>query len=34
MQRRAELIGADFSVQASPGGGAYIRCIVPLVNHE
>ena len=34
MQRRAELIEADFSVQASPGGGTYIRCIVPVVNHE
>lgn len=34
MRRRAELIGADFSIQASPGGGAYIRCIVPLLNHE
>jgi signal transduction histidine kinase len=34
MQRRAELIEADFSVQASPGGGTYIRCIVPLMNHE
>lgn len=34
MQRRAELIEAEFSVQASPGGGTYIRCIVPLMNHE
>ena len=34
MQRRSELISADFSIQASPGGGAYIRCIVPLVNHD
>lgn len=30
MQRRAELIGAEFSVQASPGGGTVIRCVVPF----
>lgn len=30
MRRRAEMIDADFSVQASPGGGTQIRCSVPL----
>lgn len=30
MRRRAEMIDADFSIQASPGSGAHIRCSVPL----
>jgi len=30
MRRRAEMIDAEFSIQASPGGGTYIRCLVPL----
>lgn len=30
MRRRAEMIDADFSIQASPGGGTHIRCSVPL----
>jgi PAS domain S-box-containing protein len=30
MRRRAEMIDAEFSIQASPGGGTLIRCRVPL----
>jgi signal transduction histidine kinase len=30
MRRRAEMIDADFSIQASPGGGTLVRCSVPL----
>lgn len=30
MRRRAEMIDAEFSIQASPGGGTQIRCLVPL----
>lgn len=30
MRRRAEMIDAEFSVQASPGGGTHVRCSVPL----
>lgn len=30
MRRRAEMIDAEFSIQASPGGGTRIRCRVPL----
>lgn len=33
MQRRAEMIEAEFLIQASPGGGTFIRCGVPLKNH-
>lgn len=32
MRRRAEMIDAEFSIQASPGGGTHIRCRVPLVS--
>jgi PAS domain S-box-containing protein len=30
MRRRAEMIDAEFSIQASPGGGTQVRCRVPL----
>lgn len=33
MQRRAEMIEAEFLIQASPGGGTFIRCSLPLKNH-
>ena len=33
MQRRAEMIEAEFLIQASPGGGTFIQCILPLKNH-
>lgn len=32
MRRRAEMIDAEFSIQASPGGGTHIRCRVPFVS--
>lgn len=31
MQRRAELIQADFSINASPGNGTSVRCSIPLL---
>ncbi len=32
MQRRAEIIGADLEVIASPGEGSVIKCVLPLIE--